>query len=228
MYVARLCYKLACANLQCFRRITVAVHGATESVLALDLPPDITVGSLKAIIQSDTNVVPAIQILYFNGLRLSNDDATLEAIGAHDGDMISMTVHITQASPSSRRHGPAQGTNRPNTERPAFARGTREDTNAAEMLRLRLIEDAGLRASASRERPSLLDALNDQGAFREQYRLMLEERGAAARQHDEAARRLNADPMDVEAQKEIEESIRLQNVMENLQFALDHAPEGRI
>ena len=189
-----------------------------------------SVGSLKAIIQSDTNVVPAIQILHFNGLRLSDDDATLEAIGAKDGDMVSMTVQIayaSQASPDSRRSGLSQRTNGPNPGRVAYARGARDDSNEAEMLRLRLIEDAGLRTSASRERPSLLDTINDQGAFREQYRLMLDEREAAARQHDEAAQRLNADPMNVEAQKEIEESIRLQNVMENLQFALDHAPEGK-
>ena len=184
----------------------------------MDVPPDISVGSLKAIIQSDTNVVPAMQILHFNGSRLSDDNASLEAIGAKDGDMVSMTVRVTQSSQASRRGGHTQGPNGSHPRRTGLTRNTRDDE--AERWRLRLIADANLRASANHERPSLVEAIDNPSAFREQYRLMLDERAAAAQ-------RLNDDPMNVEAQKEIEESIRLQNVMENLQFALDHAPEGR-
>ena len=159
-----------------------------------------------------------MQILYFNGSLLSDDDATLEAVGVKDGDMVSMTVRLTQSSQELRRDGHAQGPGGSNTQRARPTRSTRYDE--AEGWRLRLISDANLRASANHERPSLIEAIDDPEAFREQYKLMLDERAAAAR-------RLHDDPINVEAQKEIEESIRLQNVMENLQFALDHAPEGR-
>ena len=159
-----------------------------------------------------------MQILHFNGSRLSDDNATLETIGAKDGDMMSMTVRIIRSLQASRRGEHTQGTNSTHARRNEPMRSARDEE--AEGWRLRLIADANLRASANRERPSLVEAINDPGAFRDQYGFMLDDRAAAAQ-------RLNDDPMNVEAQKEIEESIRLQNVMENLQFALDHAPEGR-
>ncbi|PKC03902.1 hypothetical protein RhiirA5_362844, partial [Rhizophagus irregularis] len=41
---------------------------------------------------------------------------------------------------------------------------------------------------------------------------------------------LNADPYDIEAQRRIEEEIRMQNVLANMETALEYSPEsfGRV
>jgi DNA damage-inducible protein 1 len=76
-------------------------------------------------------------------------------------------------------------------------------------------------AAAVRSNPQrfaqLLRELNTRRASIEQQRLVEIER-------------LNADPFDVEAQRKIEEAIRQEAVLENLDHALEYSPEsfGRV
>jgi DNA damage-inducible protein 1 len=76
-------------------------------------------------------------------------------------------------------------------------------------------------AAAAQSNPARFAELLGQTRDR-QYQAELEEQ--------REIQRLNADPFDVEAQRRIEEAIRQQAVLENMEHALEYAPEsfGRV
>ena len=79
--------------------------------------------------------------------------------------------------------------------------------------------------------PEIADAAqNNPEAFAELLRQTHQRQQEAEVERQHEISRLNADPFDVEAQRKIEEAIRQQAVMENLEHALEYAPEsfGRV
>lgn len=79
--------------------------------------------------------------------------------------------------------------------------------------------------------PDLTAAARDNPArFAELLRQTSQRQAQAHQEQDLEAARLNADPYDVEAQRRIEEAIRQQAVLENMEHALEYAPEsfGRV
>jgi DNA damage-inducible protein 1 len=72
--------------------------------------------------------------------------------------------------------------------------------------------------------------MNNPARFAEMLRQTQEMRTRAEREQVAEAALLNSDPYDVEAQRRIEEAIRQQAVMENMEHALEYSPEsfGRV
>ncbi|RIA85918.1 hypothetical protein C1645_355527 [Glomus cerebriforme] len=73
--------------------------------------------------------------------------------------------------------------------------------------------------------PELADAaINDPERFIALIRQMEQRQGEFQRMQQIGM--LNADPFDIEAQRRIEEEIRMQNVMANMETALEYSPES--
>ena len=85
-----------------------------------------------------------------------------------------------------------------------------------------------MRAELQRTQPHLAAVVDNPQQFAAAFRDATdrERRERSERQRQIAA--LNADPFDVEAQAKIEEMIRHERVMENLQNAMEHNPEGKL
>lgn len=179
-----------------------------------------TLGALRESIQAETQISKTSQHLYHNGRLITDDAKTMGQLQIGDGEMLAMHVRDmnTSAGPAS---GPQQASN---TRRQGPGRSDAE----AETLRLRVLGDPNLRAQLESQAPQLASALNDPFRFAQ---LVHDANDRERRERAERQRQiemLNADPFDPEAQGRIEEMIRQERVMENLQSAMEHNPEGRL
>lgn len=194
-----------------------------------------TVEALRDTIQAETRIDPTAQHLYHNGQLITDNNKTLEELSIVDGELLALHVRDMRgstgipasggassrqpaAAPSqqSRRAGPSSG-----------ARGAGNMETDPEVIRLQILGNPTYRAELQRTQPHLASTVDDPqrfaAAFRDAYDR--ERRERAERQRQIAA--LNADPFDIEAQAKIEEIIRQERVMENLQNAMEHNPEGK-
>ena len=99
------------------------------------------------------------------------------------------------------------------------------------MARSQLLSDPNLMAQLRESQPEIADAaLNNPAKFKEFYTA----RGDRYRQMQEEKAQMEellmADPFDVEAQRKIEEAIRQERVLENMEHAMEFSPEsfGRV
>ena len=161
---------------------------------------------------------------YLNGQPLLGDTQTLEAAGIKDGELLAMLVREDTM--------PSQGSRQPQQQRgtrggPSQQRGGNGMSNEQiETVRLRILGDADALRSISQQNPEMNTAIQDSTRFRELYIRMTADENDRERERMEQMRLLNDDPFNVEAQAKIEEMIRQDRVMENLEYAYEHNPEG--
>ena len=198
------------------------------------------------LIQSETDVPGASQHLYHNGQLLTDQSKTLENLGIVDGEMLAM--HVRGLAPNLGRT-PATHTQRVSAgQRQTVVRaptghtvgmaanggqgaGTGAGAGAGrpdpEMIRLQILGNPSARAELQRRNPQLADALDSPERFREVYNGLHRQQAEEERRRQQEIAMLNDDPFNPEAQAKIEELIRRELVMENLQNALEFHPEGR-
>ena len=212
-------------NRRIFISVTSRQRTQNDAVYqALEVDPGMTIADLKAVIHGETNVPPSLQRLFHNGQQLLDDAKTIEQCQIQEQDMLEMLARIPQGL---NHEGSRQGHGRIDSRasRSSAARSGSPQMDP-EILREQALKDPRVLAQIRSSQPELADAVSDSTRFREvlqeSQRRQME---AEARRMEELAR-LNADPFDIDAQRKIEEMIRQERVMENLQEAMDHTPEG--
>ncbi|MCJ1393119.1 DNA damage-inducible protein 1 [Xylographa bjoerkii] len=170
---------------------------------------------LKAVIAIDTNVPANLQVLFHNTLPLPDPSKTLSALGITEGDIIIMQARRVQAPGAGRQRQRAEPSR------------VRDD---AEILRLQALGNPIVMGQLRQHRPELADAVQSPEQFREAWDILKRQQESAEEEKELMIAKLNADPFDVEAQAKIEEMIRENAVMQNLQSAMENTPEafGRV
>lgn len=166
---------------------------------------------------------------YLNGQPLVGDTQTLDAAGVKDGELLAMLVREDSMPPRGTRQQqqqrPARGQQQPNQ---SSARANGMSNEQIETVRLRILGNAAAVQQVSQQHPEMGTAIHDPTRFRELYIRMQQEENDRESERLQQMQLLNEDPFNVEAQAKIEEMIRQDRVMENLQYAYEHNPEGAL
>ena len=196
------------------RHLTISITAregtVQQDLLTLDVSPGMTIGDLKAVIESDSGVPAQAQVLYFNGQELQDASISLEQANIKQDEMLGLLVQSPQRETRNPRH-----------RRPPTRSGP-----DPEATRLQALGNPSVLEQVKAQNPELANAVNDPNRWGQIFDQMIRqaEEAEAAKQRELAL--LNADPFNVEAQAKIEEMIRQERVMENLQHAMDYHPEG--
>ncbi|KAI4228458.1 MAG: hypothetical protein L6R36_001649 [Xanthoria steineri] len=213
------------------RQITISItapQGAVQQdLLTIDVGPEMTIGDLKAVIAGDTSIQSAAQILYHNGQELQDNSLSLEQVNIKQDDMLGLLVRNQRIQPRPANR-PA-GRTAPSNPRGDGGRGPGPVADA-EMIRLQALGNPGILNQIRAQNQELADAVHDEARWSQIYDRMLRQQQDIEAEKQRELALLNADPFNVEAQAKIEEMIRQERVIENLQHAMDHTPEafGRV
>lgn len=179
---------------------------------------------LKAAIQAETDVLPSLQTLFHNGQQLLDDTKTLEQCHIQEQDMLELLVRTSQrVSNEVQRQGQGIGDSRRDQISTSQSSSPQADP---ETIRQQALRDPRVVARIRSAQPELADAISDPIRFREVFQNVHRRQAEAEAEKQQELAMLNADPFDINAQRRIEEIIRQERVMENLQSAMDHTPEG--
>lgn len=193
-------------------RVTISITApGTQSdndLLTLELPPGSTVKDLKGFIEAETTLPSASQSLYLNGQPVLNETQTLEHAGISDGEMLGVVI---RRNPAPRPTGPQ-----------APARPAQPDP---EGVRQHFLMSPQAQNDLRQRDPELAAALSDPTRWREAFAMRQRQADEAERERQNQIALLNEDPFNVEAQRKIEELIRQDRVVENLQEAYERNPE---
>jgi len=172
----------------------------------VEIDPNMELENVMALLEAESGIPIAQQSISYSGRELNNTKATIRQLGV-EGDNAMLLL------------------------RRKVSIGQRTVEHDAEMMRLQLLGDPNLMRQLQETQPEMAHAVqSDPVRFAELLRQTRERQNTAEVQRQHEISLLNADPFDVEAQRKIEEAIRQQAVMENMEHAIEYSPEsfGRV
>ncbi|KAM0786171.1 hypothetical protein ACM66B_006978 [Microbotryomycetes sp. NB124-2] len=186
-------------------RVTVATEDGQTFVI--DVDPTMELENVQALLEADTGIAVDEQLLFSSGRPLTGKQETFESLGVKQDDVLLL-----------------KSTARPVASTSVAGRDVNADS---ETMRRQLLGNPQLMNQLRQSQPDLADAAqNDPARFRQLLANLSAMQQSARLQQEKELELLNADPYDVEAQRKIEEAIRQERVLENMESAMENMPEA--
>ncbi|KAK4688111.1 DNA damage-inducible protein 1, partial [Tremellales sp. Uapishka_1] len=189
---------------------------APESVYEHEVDPSMNVEDVRALIEAETGT-PADSLVLSSdsGVPLTDPKKSLSSYGLRaETETLFLTLRNSQPVASSSS-GPSRSSN---------TLGGRGDAEL-ETMRLQALGNPSLMAQLRNNDPDMAAAMNSLGTFKQALQRQQRQQREAAMEKERQIEALNADPYDIEAQKKIEEAIRMEAVLEQYQHAMEYSPE---
>lgn len=207
--------------------------GDQDTLLNLEIFPDMTLETLRESVHADTNIPATSLHIYHNGRLLTDDTKTMEQLEIPDGGMLAVHVRHIRGNTGVAEFSTTAASGTPSSaqaQRPQQPRQQASAQNDPELIRLQVLGNPAVREQLQRQHPELAAAVDDPARLSQ---ILQSSQDRDRREREERQReieRLNQDPFDIENQMKIEDMIRQERVMENLQSAMEHNPEvfGRV
>ncbi|XP_039265402.1 protein DDI1 homolog 2-like [Styela clava] len=209
-----------------------------DHTISLDVQSDFSLENFRALCSDELKIASDTILLVHNGIPLIDLTKTLSSYGVQDSDMI-----LVQNIPSSAQrqlNQPTRPPGMPNIDfsairfpgQPSTSRQTvppprqtaPDILSNPEALRQRFLNSSHDMALLRERNPEFAEAISKGGdAYLKQLEKMRE---THAQNERDKIRMLNADILDPEIQNKIAEEIRQQNIQENMNMAIEEAPES--
>ncbi|KAJ2879572.1 DNA damage-inducible protein 1, partial [Coemansia aciculifera] len=158
------------------------------------------------------------QVLMHEGKLVSGADKSLKDLSLKSDDMVYIADRKASAGTSAR--GPAL------PQRAAMA-GPQQLDAQMEAHRQQVLRNPQLMRQLALAHPNIAEAAqNNPAEFGRLLGQLQAEQQHGQQERDREMERLNANPFDIESQRKIEEMIRQENVMRNMETALELNPES--
>ncbi|CCF54314.1 uncharacterized protein UHO2_01716 [Ustilago hordei] len=182
----------------------------------IDVDASIELENLKALLEVDSAIPTDQQHLLHSGKPLHDDKATLSSLGVANDDLLILR---------DRRQSPSSSSTTTTTRTTALAASSEEQ--AAEEIRNRILSDPAALSMLRSNNPTLADSLESPARF---LSLLRAQQSQMEQANPNPGLQDITDEFDIDAQRRIEENIRQQRVLENLEHAIEYSPEsfGRV